>query len=308
MGPPPHCPTPRVMVFGDSLTCGYVSDGSFQRYGDTLGDFLGFPGTVVTSAFPGEKASEMLARFHKEGFPMQINRFTHVVLLAGTNDMRYYNPLDAREQVAQANLIWSHLEGLHNAIRSTGARCVAVTVPQMGPDNIGTPGSEEVRQNVNHRLRDAAARAAMGTGPPLWVADFDACLQTMPKFVRDSLFSDNVHLTAEGYDLLGEVVHAAMMKPQPGTVRTPDMGPWPVHEEANIVPSMPAPPSQGASIAAPTASSLRAPVGPASLSAPFAPSPVTVFPAPPVSAVSNATRCSSYQGMQPRQAMPMWVS
>jgi len=206
-GSPPavDCQTdPRhsVLLFGDSLTLGTVSGAANRPYGTRLAELLGDgPDAVSISGWAGELAMDMGRRLQAELFRRRGRLPSHVVLLGGTNDIRSGVPPEALLQ---------QLKVLHDMVRSAGVKCVAVTVPQCGPWDMTTEPLAKKRDLVNSGLRAAAAAAAQGRGPPLWLADFDAVLAKLPAAERNALFSDSCHFTPSGYDLLGKLVHAAV--------------------------------------------------------------------------------------------------
>jgi len=134
--------------------------------------------------------------------------FTHVVILAGTNDLRWGRmPEDVLRQ----------LKVLHSMVRASGAKCIAVTIPPCGPMDMAAMPLTKQRDFVNNALRDLATAGVQGKMPPLWLADFDAVMARLPRAERNGLFSDSCHFTPQGYDLLADLVHATVMSsvPQP---------------------------------------------------------------------------------------------
>lgn len=127
--------------------------------------------------------------------------FTHIVLLAGTNDLREGSP---------PAKILGDLRSLHDMIRAAGAECVAVTIPQLGPADEGYVCVTKERSEVNAGLHRMAQEGASGRGPPLALADFDAVLSRMPAHVMNSFFVDFVHFSDKGYDILADVVYATL--------------------------------------------------------------------------------------------------
>jgi len=215
-----------ILLFGDSLTLGWTVQNQTAPYGDQLVKLLGVPaGSVVTAGFAGQKASEMSSRLQAElargcrfdghsdqNAPIIVGRsgqgsgagqsFDIVVLLAGTNDLR----LNGNPEAVLAQLLV-----LHNAVRATGALCVAVTVPACGPTDAAARPLAGARRVVNDGLKAAAAAGQQGRGPSLWLADFDAEVARLPKYQSDALFTDSCHFTADGYKLLASVVQAALL-------------------------------------------------------------------------------------------------
>jgi len=187
-----------VLAFGDSLTVGMISGSTYQPYGSCLADLLGVPAeSVRTSGLAGQMTGDMVQRLQQELRLSARKPFTHVVILAGTNDLREGLPPET---------VVSQLTGLHSMVRASGAKCVAVTIPRFGP----VPFTGQ-RNEVNAALRAMAASPGQGTEPLLQLADLDQAIESLPASEQDSLFSDSVHFSACGYKLLGEVAYNAIM-------------------------------------------------------------------------------------------------
>jgi len=186
-----------VLAFGDSLTVGYPT---CQPYGKRLADLLGVPAEfVTTSGLAGQITGDMAQRLQHELRLKAHKPFTHVVILAGTNDIRQNIPPET---------VISHLAGLYNMVRASGAKCVAVTIPRFG----GPWPMTRQRSQVNRALRAVAASPGQGKEPLLQLADLDQALECVHASERDSLFCDSVHFSARGYELLANIAYKAVMK------------------------------------------------------------------------------------------------
>uniref|UniRef100_A0A6T0WS70 SGNH hydrolase-type esterase domain-containing protein n=1 Tax=Alexandrium monilatum TaxID=311494 RepID=A0A6T0WS70_9DINO len=202
-----------VLLFGDSLTLGTVCNAACHPYGKRLAELMGgAPGMVSVSGRAGELAMDMGKRLQSELAQRKASPPSHVVILAGTNDVRSGVPPEALLQ---------QLRALHGMIRAAGAKCVAVTVPQCGKWDMTTVPLAPQRKFVNEGLRAAAVAGTQGRGPPLRLADFDALLARMPTAERTALFSDSCHFTPSGYDLLADLVHAAVQSSAPRATPLP---------------------------------------------------------------------------------------
>jgi len=191
-----------VLAFGDSLTVGMISDSPHKPYGSRLAELLGVPAeSVTTSGCAGQLTGDMAQRLQKE---LRLNArkpFTHVVILGGTNDLREGLPPET---------VINHLTGLYNMVRASGAKCVAVTIPRFGPrDAILLPVTQQ-REQVNSVLRSMAASPGQGKEPFLKLADLDQAIERVPASERNSLFSDSIHFSASGYELLGDLAYKAI--------------------------------------------------------------------------------------------------
>lgn len=192
-----------VLVFGDSLTTGTIFGSASQPYGNRLATLLGTStATVSVNGWAGQCATDMTRRLQEDLSQKRPRPYTHVVLLAGTNDLR---------SGALPAALLCQLRVLHSMIRAAGAKCVAVTIPQLGPTDAATVPLTEQRDFVNKALRDEAAASLQGNLPPIWLADFDAELAKLPAAERKALFSDSCHFTSSGYDLLADLVHKTIL-------------------------------------------------------------------------------------------------
>eukprot|EP00927_Polykrikos_kofoidii_P077943 TRINITY_DN74823_c0_g1_i1.p1 TRINITY_DN74823_c0_g1~~TRINITY_DN74823_c0_g1_i1.p1 ORF type:complete len:665 (+),score=74.27 TRINITY_DN74823_c0_g1_i1:55-2049(+) len=196
-----------VLAFGDSLTAGCVNGGECYPYTVRLREILGCDrAAVVCSGRGGETTAEMIQRIKTVLESHQSNYFTHVVILGGTNDLRLK---------VETDTICKQLLVLHDMVRAAGARCIAITIPTVGPQDRGVGrhvGAE--RDAINTTLRQEAC------DDRLWLADLDTTLSRLPEQELPSLFSDGTHFSAKGYDLMGEVVHDALERA--GFVAPPD--------------------------------------------------------------------------------------
>jgi len=212
--------TGTVLAFGDSLTSGLMVDSRMRPYTDVLANKLGPSVEFINKGWAGEKACEMLPRLLGT-FDEVRNKgqtVSHVVLLAGTNDLRERHPPDA---------VLAQLVNLHNAVRRSGAICIAVTVPRMGISDTlphGQPAMD-ARNRVNSGLRNMAAAFAENRGgaPPLYLADLDQVIDSLPPQAHAQLFSDSVHFNERGYDLLGDVVYKTLVRVLDGVPPQPQL-------------------------------------------------------------------------------------
>lgn len=164
----------------------------------------------------GDEAKSMRGRLAREldAARQKSRPISVAVILAGTNDLR----LGASPEDVVARVI-----ALHNMVRAGGARCVAVTLPRFGPHDKAFSSQTERRGFVNSQLRAAAADSLSGRpgSPQIWLADFDQALEQLPPPARDALFSDTVHFTRKGYELLGAVVHDTVRRALAEITSTP---------------------------------------------------------------------------------------
>jgi len=171
-------------------------------YGKRLAELLGDHGSVVIAGKSGEKVLPAGARERlcQELSKPRSRPLTHVVILTGINDLRVN---------ASSDSVLAALETLFDVVYDHGARCMAVTLPPIGPEDTGYRSWTESRARVNSGLRSLAAAEAHGKGS-LLLADFDAAMARLPQSVQNSLYCDGLHFTEKGYGMLAEVVHAAL--------------------------------------------------------------------------------------------------
>jgi len=212
----------RVLAFGDSLTAGYWAMGrEFTPYAERLQALLG-GGAAAAAAAAAEAAWEVshvglcgwtarsmagareleerssvdvcdrqwhgglrtqLRVAREEGRPFGV-----LVVLAGTNDLG-----EVVDGLCTADEVVAALATLHAVGREAGCRVVALSVPEHGQE----PQFPEL----------ARARAAINAGlralPGALLVDTAAAL---PQTNR-ALWDDALHLSREGYELLGKTVH-----------------------------------------------------------------------------------------------------
>lgn len=197
---------PVVLAFGDSLTWGKIDgDSRTGAYTDKLQQLL--PGaTLVNDGVPGDKAVDMMHRLRAKlnsGF-----KYTHVAILAGTNDLCFGT---------SPGVVLQTLKALYMAARDTGTTCIAITIPQFGPSDKYGYATAASRAQVNDGIRSfvQSEAAAHGGGPRLLLADFDAAFAKLPPQQRTSLFVDTVHMSRDGYDRCALTVYEAIVRSGP---------------------------------------------------------------------------------------------
>jgi len=192
------CP-PSVLAFGDSLTSGWISGNDRTApYTVRLKALLGQ--NVDNEGWAGETAQEMPPRLRKSLLGPRVRPLTHVVILAGTNDLR--------NNVAPEHVV-TFLKNLYQIVHEAGLTCIAVTVPQVGPNDYAWNMLSDARQRINEGIRRCVAESA-GLPNPLLLADFDAALSRIPAHERSALFVDQVHFYDRGYEVLADCVFQAL--------------------------------------------------------------------------------------------------
>ena len=185
-------PAPSVLCYGDSLTAGMHSNGGeFHPYARRLQRLLGGGAVCSDCGEPGACA-DALARSLPGRLDKTVGgrpkRWTHVAILAGTNDLRFGAPAEA----VIASLATAHAAAAHH-----GATVIALTLPQIRGEEKSSLG--ERRAIVNGYLRNEATASG-----GVRCADVAAALEDA------ALMDDAVHFTPKGYDIMADAVRAAM--------------------------------------------------------------------------------------------------
>ena len=196
---------PAVLCYGDSLTAGMHSNGGeFHPYSRKLQRLLGHGAVCADCGEPGACADALArslpSRLEKSDSRLR-RRWTHVAILAGTNDLRFGAPAEA---------VISSLATAHAAAAHSGATAIALTLPQIRGEEKSSLGKR--RAIVNGWLRDKATASG-----DVRCADVAAALEDA------TLMDDAVHFTPKGYDIIAEVVRAAMKQGDSGARRRPDV-------------------------------------------------------------------------------------
>jgi acyl-CoA thioesterase I len=191
----------RIVCFGDSLTVGLRSptpddpQGGESPYGAMLQAMLGAGDEVLTRGINGDVTSNMLTRFARDATD---SRPTHVVILAGTNDLG----TDVPTQEVFANLVQ-----FYDATIAAGAVPVAVTIPsfrfELAPDDWAV--HLERRAVVNGLIAAHCASRAI-----LCADLFTATADPSDGQLALAFSNDGLHMTAAGYRRFAELVHGLL--------------------------------------------------------------------------------------------------
>ncbi|KXZ41703.1 hypothetical protein GPECTOR_313g5 [Gonium pectorale] len=130
-------------------------------------------------------------------------KFSWVLIMGGINDIRKGDNLNATR-------LFEGLQSLYAACHAHGARVLAMTVLQKGLPKGTPPEVEPARQRLNELIRGAAKQHS----DYITLLDTDKLLpfphnrKASPGLVP--LWDGTLHLSAAGYDRLGELVFAAL--------------------------------------------------------------------------------------------------
>ncbi|KAJ6041591.1 SGNH hydrolase [Penicillium canescens] len=201
-----------LLCFGDSLTAGYYSYGlEYQPYAGKLKQSLEavFPNTEIivdVDGMPGDLAISppgvFLSRIRKK---CAKRWYDWVVVLGGTNDLGYGN---------QPDKIYSALQDSWNVALSTGAKVLALTIPECGAKS----------QRLDTRRATLNSYILAHQSERIHAFDLHSKIpyHTGSENFREEIFDDGLHLTARGYDLMGSMIgeHLAnLLKEEKGLER-----------------------------------------------------------------------------------------
>ena len=204
----------RILAFGDSLTAGFYEGGlSWAPYGNLLSDLLnvdvehvGLSGWTIREMIDSADSDQCVdvcgRKWH--GLRHKLRnadpncRFTHVIILAGTNDLGecVSDPTGERTSLACQGL-----SRLHQVAREEGCVTVALTIPEHPTERVSSALQmqvSEVRQRLNQVVRD------LSDGSNHHLIDVAA---ELPQ-AEQALWDDGLHFSQVGYERLGRIVAA----------------------------------------------------------------------------------------------------
>ncbi|KAJ6107851.1 SGNH hydrolase [Penicillium sp. IBT 18751x] len=190
-----------ILCFGDSLTSGYYRYGlKYHPYAIKLTAILEaeFPTTKIhleVDGLPGDEvthpAGEFLPRIRDQ---CAKTKFDWVIILGGTNDLGVGQRVD---------LIYHALEDCWNVALSSGAKVLAMTVPECAAklDSLDTK-----RNTLNSHILKRESEQ-------IHVIDLHSKIpyHSATEAFQREMFDDGLHLTAMGYDLMGTVVGESLV-------------------------------------------------------------------------------------------------
>lgn len=208
----------KILCFGDSLTAG--SDWStkpirhpysaklqkrFDNHDKTvLGPSIRPIFRVDNAGISGERAKEdMLPRLYQTLQGAEA-KYSWVIILGGTNDMRKYRENDASFDIQDSKSIFHALVNLHNISHTFGAKTVAVSIPDRECEGSGTCFYlKEIHLKINELLREFSSR----NKEKVILADL-ASEVSLPRDNR--LWGDPIHFNKQGYDKMADVIYNSM--------------------------------------------------------------------------------------------------
>ncbi|KUI66694.1 hypothetical protein VM1G_01353 [Cytospora mali] len=197
----------RILCFGDSLTSGYACLGTIEHpYSQSLTRVLstafprlnieahtdGLPGDVVVS---GRFLSRIEPKFLTKGGGTP---YDWTVILGGTNDLAYQYTSEE---------IYKALRDCWDVALSKGGRVLACTIPEAGVRGKVGEKVKAKRDAINDLIRSHRQENFfvfdLASAIPFW---------SLAEAERNKYWDDHIHLTSDGYDLMGEKIAARLVE------------------------------------------------------------------------------------------------
>ncbi|KAF9891928.1 hypothetical protein FE257_002891 [Aspergillus nanangensis] len=185
-----------ILCFGNSLTAGFHMYGlEYHPYAWKLEEKLkaAFPShsfRVDVDGLPGDLAITPPGRFSSRlQAKCAETSYDWVIMLGATNDLGHGYPCDK---------IVAALEDAWKIALSSGANVLALTVPECAAVN---KRLDEKRNEVNSHIRGYQS-------PKFYAFDLHSQLpyHAATEEFKETIWDDGLHLTAKGYDLVGNLV------------------------------------------------------------------------------------------------------
>jgi len=212
----------RALCYGDSLTAGFWAGGSrFHPYAGRLSARLGGC-TVDHIGLSGYTSAQMVQtltrnetgvgdidatarRWVSLEAALTSTHYTHVVILAGTNDLHTLRHAGGHRS---AEDVVDDVATLLKRAVASGARALSLTVPQPAFES-NRPQMALGRGEINDGLRRFAEATAN-----ISLVNLELALPHLnaSETERQRLWDDGLHLTPSGYDRLADTVYEALLK------------------------------------------------------------------------------------------------
>ncbi|KAL8694915.1 MAG: hypothetical protein Q9218_000486 [Villophora microphyllina] len=193
----------RVLCFGDSLTAGYSGYGYFHYpYAKQIRERLkeALPTTEVTvdvSGLSGDRVIDGLFLRRMKGLcdKTKDSPYDWIIVLGGTNDLGW---CEASEKVYQG------LEKVWTIALETGANVLALSVLE----------AEYASGDIVKRRNDLNNLIANHSEDRWHYMDLCAAVPffTMNETMRDRIWDDGLHLTMDGYEMMGEAISTKLVE------------------------------------------------------------------------------------------------
>ncbi|CAF9940171.1 hypothetical protein IMSHALPRED_001775 [Imshaugia aleurites] len=190
----------RILCFGDSLTAGYTSYGwEFHPYADHLR--AGLQHALSTSdieidvaGLSGDQVQGSYLRRIKAKCANTETPYDWIIIMGGTNDLGWGQ---------QPDTIYEGLKKVWKVALDTGANVLALNVLEAAADREGSR-----RKLLNEKIAKA------DIPPNSYSFDlYNAIRYTdIEEDLRKRLWDDGLHLTSEGYKVMGDVIAVRMLE------------------------------------------------------------------------------------------------
>jgi lysophospholipase L1-like esterase len=188
-----------ILAFGDSLTAGYLARGTrFSPYTNRLNELVDRSKfTIFNSGVSGETTRSMALRM-----PILLKLLDKpldlAIILGGTNDLG---------STLTAAKIAANLQKIHCAVWKTGAKTIAVSIPEMrAEERYGWITKK--RNDANLLMLDFVKQHADH------VSYFDLAAAIpcvgISSELRQQYWDDDLHFSEYGYKRFGELLHEHM--------------------------------------------------------------------------------------------------
>lgn len=200
--PPLGATVHSVLALGDSLTEGFMRVRGEPRYAPYANSLVyALPGSrVVEAGVSGEKIAQIDARLQALLARVPRGYFTHVVVLAGTNDV-----LMSDEQLPEPRDMLAELGRVHARIWEHGAASIGLTLPE-------SPRFVAERDRLVHAYNDLIRTQLCAAAPSNVACRILDLHARLPFSNADGLWADDVHPSRRGYEVMGDMVAALIQE------------------------------------------------------------------------------------------------
>ncbi|CAD6589919.1 MAG: hypothetical protein ASARMPREDX12_004074 [Alectoria sarmentosa] len=206
----------RILCFGDSLTAGYTSYGwEFHPYADHLR--VGLQHTLSISdievdvaGLSGDQVQGSYLPRIKAKCANTESPYDWILIMGGTNDLAWGQSPDT---------IYEGLKKVWKVALDTGANVLALNV-------LEADGSGDRVNSKRNSLNDKIANHQQERYYSFDI--YSAIRYTgIDKELREKLWDDGLHLTSEGYKVMGDVIAVRMLELLKMTQQPKNIGPIP---------------------------------------------------------------------------------
>jgi len=184
-----------IVAIGDSLTLGYQNPFldpmtvEETPYTDVLKKKMGENVKIHNKGLCGELTRDLLHRFERDVIPYKPD---YVVILGGSNDLGWGFP---------PKEICKNLIEMYKQARAAKIEPVACTVPSI----LNFDDLIPARKKLNSLIKEYTQKNHI-----LCVDLFSALSHPKTKRLREEFSSDGLHLSKEGYTVMGETIYQAL--------------------------------------------------------------------------------------------------